>query len=186
MTLPPAAPYAPAPQTITSSPIPSVNDWNSHTNWILTAIDPPRCSVFNSTTQSPTTAVVTLQSWDSEDYDTDALHSTVTNTSRLVAVAAGTYQLTGAVTFSANATGIRAVVFRKNAAGSNSGGSLIAESNTGLASSTQPTTALVVKEVQLALNDYVEMFVYQNSGAGLATVANNYLTWASMRWVAKS
>jgi predicted lipase len=110
----------------------------------------------------------------------------VTNTSRLIAVAAGTYSVVACVQFVANATGVRAVQVRKNAAGSNAGGTLVAQANSGLASSSAGNSAIVVRDVVLAVNDYLEVFIYQSSGGALATVAGTGYTYASMRWVAKS
>jgi hypothetical protein len=142
--------------------------------------------VYSSTTQSPATATFTLQGWDSEVADSDSLHSNVTNNSRITVPCAGTFLVSAAVQFVANATGVRAIQIRKNAAGSNAGGTSVAQWNTGLASTTAGTTALGCKDIVLASGDYLEAFVYQNSGGALSTVAGDAFTYMSVRLVAKS
>lgn len=60
----------------------------------------PACSVFNSVTQVMSgTNIVTLAA-DSESYDTDAMHSTVTNNSRITAQTTGRYLALASVEYS--------------------------------------------------------------------------------------
>jgi hypothetical protein len=59
----------------------------------------PRCRVYNSASQTLTTATETSLTWDSEEFDDGGLHSTSSNTDRLTAPVAGTYLIIGNVTF---------------------------------------------------------------------------------------
>ena len=56
---------------------------------------------------------------NTELWDTDTMHSTSSNTSRLVATTAGRYQFHITCRFGANASGFRAVGYRINGGGSN-------------------------------------------------------------------
>ena len=64
--------------------------------------------VYNSTdfTHNSTGNWVAV-TFDTERFDTDTIHSTSTNTSRLTINTGGKYLIGGAVTFTANATGQR-------------------------------------------------------------------------------
>ncbi len=167
----------------------SAGNWNTYERDALNfLLSPPRCKVFNSTTYTiASSAVFTLLSWDSEVYDTDTMHSTVTNTSRLVATTAGLYSHTTSIFFAANATGQRAIEVRKNAAGSNSGGTLIVQSNSGAAATGAASMSVsTTTDVQMTAGDYLEVFVYQSSGGSLASIGGVEATFALMRWVASS
>lgn len=54
--------------------------------------------------------------FDTEDIDTDNGHSTVTNTDRYTPQTAGRFQISGKVSFAANATSYRGAVILKNGA----------------------------------------------------------------------
>lgn len=95
-------------------------------------------------------------------------HSNVTNPSRYTVPVAGTYRISGMVTFAGNATGIRAAEFFQN-------GVLVPGSNPF----EQPpganfiTIQLPAYNVVCAVNDYLEIGVYQSSGGSLNTVAGS-------------
>lgn len=145
----------------------------------------PRVFVYQGTTGTTagTSGTAALVLWDTEQYDTDTMHSTSTNTSRLVATTVGTYDVKVCVVWAANATGWRQVEIRKNAAGSSSGGTAIAQFRVP---ATATLAGLVFGSVDapLAATDYLECFVTQTSGGSLATTVGQSFTWASMRWVA--
>lgn len=122
--------------------------------------------VTKSAAQSIATAAFTAVTWNAEDLDTDTLHDTVTNNSRLTAQLAGKYLVWATVTFAGNATGTRIVRLTKNGAtnigrGARVGGHADANAVTG------------VWLVSLAATDYVEVEAYQDSGAGLNVVGND-------------
>lgn len=131
----------------------------------------PYCSVQNNTTQSISTASWTAATFDTDNSDAYSMHSTSSNTSRIIAPAAGLYIVTANFAFASNGTGTRKAQLRKNAAGVSTSGTSLG--HTGGA----PQTALqyfgsISAIVQLAASDYVELFVYQDSGGSLATVAS--------------
>lgn len=124
----------------------------------------PRVAVTHSTTQSIPTGTFTAHLFDTETFDTDTTgdHSTSSATSKFTVITGGTYLLSGAVAFAGNATGRRGGAFYKN-------GAILTGSEwlvpAGVASSLIiPSMAFMV---QLVAGDYVEMWVYQDSGGAL-------------------
>lgn len=103
---------------------------------------------------------------DTEIFDTDAFHSTVTNTSRFTVPSgkAGYYQINASGNFSSNATGYRIVSIFKNAV------------------SQREVRAAAISGVQMWINvsaivygavgDYFELNQYQNSGSTLTSTAS--------------
>jgi len=127
----------------------------------------PRVVVRHSTTQSLTTEAWTSLTFDTEDVDVGALHSTVTNPSRLTipTAADGFYLLVGYVNFAVSTTGVRAARILVN--GSNVIGS--APSIPGLNSSGFGGGLNCVAFASLTAGMYVELQGWQNSGGALNT-----------------
>jgi len=119
-------------------------------------------SVYKSGNQSIANATFTAVTFDSETFDTDAFHSTSSNTSRFTVPSgkAGKYLLTGVIAF-ATGTGTREVAIYKNGAAVNYGVTLPASANP------LGTYMPISYVLSLAVADYVEIFVYQNSGGAL-------------------
>jgi hypothetical protein len=109
---------------------------------------------------SNTTATAIL--YPSESYDTDAFHSTSTNTSRITIPTGkgGKYQFTAWCSISATVTGVLQLRLLKN--GSTTGGNgtegLIGNVTAGADRVSGTVT------VEAAANDYFEIFVYFSSG----------------------
>lgn len=148
---------------------------------------PPRAFVYQGTTATTagTSGTAAQVLWDSELFDTDSMHSTSVNTSRVTATTAGLYDVKTSCYWVANATGYRQIEIRKNSAGSAAGGTQIAQ----FRAATSPTSSAWVGgdvDVSLLAGDYLECFVTQTSGGSLATVVGQSFTWFSMRWVATS
>jgi hypothetical protein len=85
------------------------------------------CSLFKSAAQTVTSGSDDLVTWNSEDFDTDALHSTVTNTGRITVPSGldGYWEFICQVQTDADAAshvGSGRLHIRKNAAGSAVGG----------------------------------------------------------------
>jgi len=110
---------------------------------------------------------VTL-TFNKERWDTDTIHDTSTNTGRLTCKTAGIYHIYGSVQFEANATGNRYLIIRLN------GSTVIASlGHTEVAAAVEDMS--ISTEYSLAVNDYVELVVYQNSGGALkVNAAANY------------
>jgi hypothetical protein len=124
----------------------------------------------STSTTSLATGTWTLMTFASEEYDTQSSHSTSSNTGRLTANETGLYQVHGMVTMdyhtSKNMAGLQ---LRKNAAGSSTGGTLIAQSTTMISDNSLIITAATINTmIRLTSSDYVELFVVQNSGGSLA------------------
>lgn len=67
-------------------------------------IDPPACSVFHSAVSAAMNSnTLTILSADSENFDNDAMHSTVTNNSRITIKTAGRYTVGAVVNWTAEA-----------------------------------------------------------------------------------
>lgn len=139
--------------------------------------NPPTCRVFRSTTQTLTTGVAAAIAFDSERFDTDTMHSTVSNTERITFTTAGVYVVTGILTYASNATGNRVTYIRINGAAS-LGYDLRA------AVSGDTTNAIVTTTYKFAAADYVELIGIQNSGGNLLTGSTgNYGAEFSAAWV---
>lgn len=152
---------------------------------LIMLVNTPRVRVYNSTGPSLTNATATLLSWDTEEINTNTMHSTVTNTSRLVATTAGRYLVIAQAGFASNATGARQVNVRKNAAGSSAGGTGLT-SNT--CSSVMASNVVAASTFSTFLNaaDYLEMFATQTSGGALAVNQGQWSTFFEMVWIGES
>jgi len=119
-------------------------------------------SLFNSdalTSIANNTATAAL--FDSESFDSNAFHSTVTNTSRITIPAgkAGKYAINSAFFFQDNANGARRLDIYKN-------GSAYARTQMPPDSVSQIAVTLNLI-MDLAESDYIECFLFQNSGGSL-------------------
>jgi hypothetical protein len=120
------------------------------------------CVLTNTANISLSNGTTTTLTWDTELQDTDAFHSTATNTSRITIPAgkAGTYLVTGKVEYSSNTSGRRIMKFLKN------GGS-----SWDFESADPGSTELHIMGVaifNLAVGDYLEMTAWQNSGTTMS------------------
>ena len=136
--------------------------------WVRNA----RARVYNNANISVANAPSPFQvlTFNSERYDNDAIHDTVTNNSRLTCKTAGVYSIAGHVFFAGNGTGQRGLQIR-----------VTGTTNAVIASDMRPNTSAgigtqvsVATQYELAVNDYVELLAYQDSGGPL-----NILTQAN-------
>lgn len=103
----------------------------------------------------------TALTFDSERYDTDTIHSTVANTSRLTATTAGYYLISATARFDFNTTGQRILmIYLNNTTG-------IARQGIGNADATNREHLNCTTVYYLSASDYVEAQVYQDSGGNL-------------------
>jgi hypothetical protein len=125
-------------------------------------IDPPYCSVFASSAQSVNDSTTTALTANSENFDNDGMHSTVSNTSRITATHAGRYQFIASVNYAAHATGTRQVAMRVD-------GSTIISPNVQVASAggSFSTALTLVANIVLTVGQYVECVVVQRAGVAL-------------------
>jgi len=146
------------------------------------AIFSPAVRVHGSGNQTITTGSTTGLTFNTERFDTDGMHSTVSNTSRLTAKTAGIYLITGNVRWANNTTGRRILLMRIN------GGDTIAQVEIhGPPVSGHVLVMNVTTIYELLATDYVELSVFQDSGGDLDIVATgNYTPEFAMAWVAPS
>ena len=119
------------------------------------------CLLTNSANISLSNGTTVTLTWDQEVLDSDAYHSTGSNTSRITIPAgkAGKYLVTSKVQYTSNSNGRRIVQIIKNGA-----------NLWDFESASPGSTELQLQGVaiiNLAEGDYVETTAWQNSGAGL-------------------
>ena len=120
------------------------------------------CRLFNSAAQNIPNATTTAITFNSESFDTDAFHSTATNTSRITIPAGkgGYYNFSGATRWAGGSTtGLRAQYLYKNGV-EIWAGTFQAPSNTSI-----NETLIYSQIVSAVATDYFELFVYHTVGA---------------------
>lgn len=130
-------------------------------------LSPPSCSLYNSSAPSLTNNTWTLVTWDSESWDNDSMHSTASNTSRLVFATSGTYLLTVNAWFAANGTGGRGVNLTKSGAGTRAASNVVLSDGGVQATATAETLVAATVLRPFSAGDYVELWVWQASGGAL-------------------
>lgn len=147
-------------------------------NELVAAAANNACRVYNSTDIAIATASLGPLTFNSERFDTGALHSTSANTSHLTCVTAAKYYIFGSVEWAANSTGYRQLAIRLN------GTTYIA--NVTTLPVTGAVTQMTVGTVYaLSASDYVELMVAQTSGGDLLVKATgNYSPEFGMSFVA--
>lgn len=121
----------------------------------------------------PNAALTAMIFNDADSFDTDNLHDPLgANPSRIIAtaLAQGSFSVWANVVFAANAAGLRGAGFRQNGI-TTFGFSTILSVGAG-----QSTDVAVAADVTLNAGDYVEVVVYQTSGAPLNAGSNDGVT----------
>jgi hypothetical protein len=137
---------------------------------------PPLVDLSQNVAQSLPNNSLTAVAWDTEGYDSDGTHSTVTNTTRITFITPGWYQYDGAITFDANTTGYRLAAAYKNAVTYKTGGRLPPSSS--------QTSIPVSGSMSVVAGDYLEIYALQSSGGALNTfTSNNFRSFCTVRWV---
>lgn len=129
--------------------------------------DYPITQVRGTTTTSLTNNAWTTVLLQTEDYDDDGMHSTVTNTSRFTAQRAGRYEINGGVGHGAGATGRRGAKYILNGTAVASSSVLVPPVAVG---SIIPARTVVAT---LGIGDYIELQGFQDSGAALGTLVTS-------------
>lgn len=135
----------------------------------LLAANNPAVSTSRTTTQSVATGfgsptMVAMNVTD--DFDTDVMHDTVTNNSRITCKTAGVFIFSADVAFDAAAAGNAYVIFFVN------GVSVTGSQNMGN-NATAGISIVFTKQIKLAVNDYVEVGVYQTSAGSLNVIGGD-------------
>lgn len=144
---------------------------------INAALKHPECSVYNSATQSiASDAAHHALTFDSEEFDVDGLHSTSVNTSRITIPTGfdGKWWFNIAAMWAVNATGQRLARFYKN-------GAAFGPPSYAVGNGTYNVTNNFGALISVVATDYIEAFVFQDSGGPLAIGAAGSPNVASCR-----
>jgi hypothetical protein len=145
-----------------------INDTNGTINLVTTFVG---CSIRNSAAISVSNNTDQALTFDEEAYDTDAMHSTASNTSRITIATGkgGYYEFRWTGLWASNNTGNRRLKLRKNGSTEYQSSALTVKGDglTGIA------TSIVVSA---NAGDYFELLAFQDSGGaldmGVATILN--------------
>jgi len=131
-------------------------------------ITPARCQVYSDSNWSIANNAVSTLSFNSELTDPSNMHSTTTNTSRIILPTDGDYLCIINLKWASNATGARRGIIRLN--GTTNLWDDVRDGATGVLGVYAYSFSFLA--VGLSKNDYLELRVYQNSGAGLTLYGN--------------
>ncbi len=137
---------------------------------------PPIC-ILSAGTQAITNTTATVLTYSTEVVDTDAMHSTATNTSRITINTAGVYLFTCQMTIAgAGAEGSRVL-----ASLSKNGGEAVtngARVDTGNTSASSPVAVSLSLIHSCAVTDYFEWQIFQSSGGSRNVDGSSFCaTW---------
>jgi hypothetical protein len=126
------------------------------------------CSLYSTTAQTISNATATAITFNSEHFDTDAFHSTSTNTSRITIPTGkgGYYLFLAFAEWSSSADGRRYFLLKKNGSGG-------VEFETLANPSTASPTGLFYYIQSAVAGDYFEIFCEQSSGGNLNVAFQN-------------
>jgi hypothetical protein len=136
----------------------------------------PAVRVTRTAAQSIEDSVTTAVAFDSERYDTAAMHDNATNNSRLTAPVAGIYLVAAEINWPFDPDGNRQLHLRVNGTDPD----IVIQSVAPTASNTLQATT----QVRLQAGDYVEAYVFQDSGGFLnVSKTNDSSPEFSMTWL---
>ena len=175
-------------KTYTTVPDKAVRDAFSEAMWdtmiaqnINNFIVPPMCRIRNSVVQAIVTATETDANADTEDFDTDGMHDTVTNNPRIIPTTTGVYVVTASGSFTGNATGVRYAYINFNNGANTIGSITTAVANASVAGNMNSAYIGAVT----AGTQYFTYRVFQSSGANLDWNFTTSLGMAAV-WVGRT
>src|SRR5215468_2319044 len=133
-------------------------------NWITFLAAPPTFVGTASGTSVTTGGTGVALAIDGEEIDSVGGHDNVTNNTRYTAQYAGRYLCIGSCVWPSNATGRRYSALRKN------GTTEYLDANNTIPAATGTLRTQAARMIFLAVNDYVEVMGFQDSGGTLNTV----------------
>jgi hypothetical protein len=170
----------PSPRTFGVSEIETGGYLNSLRDALNFLLNTPIGVFYQTAAQSVANAAFTAAAFDTTGVDSYSGHSNSTNNSRYAAVVPGWYELSGSVGFVTNGTGNRDGVWAKN------GSALTAPGpGTIIDGSAGHGTAGAVPTLPVFLNvgDYVELQLFQSSGAAVNTITGQFGCLMSVKWI---
>ena len=145
--------------------------------------DPPRCRVYDGVGVSMANSAFTLLTFSAEANDTDSMHSTASNTSRITINTSGTYRVDFySILPSGSTYTVYSVNLRKNAAGAPAGGSSMFTHQQGSPGGA-PFQARFSFEIDVTAGEHYEFFIFQTSGAAKTTLTGDYVTGTTWVWL---
>jgi hypothetical protein len=153
------------------------------TNWYDVPTPGRGCLVFNAANQNITSGAFNNPTWDSEVYDTDAIHSTSVNTSRLTVPSPYTkVELLGRMEMAAAAGGtVRAVDITKNGSGAYAGYARV--DSTSFSGTINTRIQVQTPMLDVVAGDFFEMRPFQDTGAGVNLIGGNTGAWFQMKLI---
>ena len=121
---------------------------------------PPMCRAKVTGSVTVADATDTVVAFGAEDFDTNAMHDTATNNSRITFQTAGVYLVVGVINYTAGIDADHAPFIRKG------GSTELARISGGTANQNGGATISVIAE--FAVSEYVELVAYQNNSANTA------------------
>jgi len=119
------------------------------------------CRAYHDTNQSTANNTVITLAFNQERFDTDTIHDTLTNNSRLTCKTAGKYLVIGMAQWATNTTGRRRIAIALNGGGALEG---YQEWDTSQVALTHGTATTII---DMDVDDWVTLEVYQTSGGAL-------------------
>lgn len=145
------------PTVLTVPPVTWGDQIRDNFDWLA---NPPSVRVARSTVLSVPTSSDTAINFNLEDWDTNVIHDNVTNNTRLTGKTAGKYHIWAKASLAANATGDRRLTFYKN-------GVILSPGQPHKGTVAANTGIHISIEEPMAVNDFVELLVWQDSGGNL-------------------
>jgi len=137
---------------------------------------PPSCRLERATGQVVYDASTATIVWDQEAWDTDTMHDLSTNQDRITIKTAGIYLVVGAVRYTAGISDDASITILEN-------GTLVVRDEGGPANTAGGRTVSVM--LNLAVNDYLQMQVYQNNSANTSRTTTSG-TFFSAVWLGQA
>lgn len=145
------------------------------------AYNPPACRVYDTGSQSIPNNADTVLAFNAERYDTNTMHDNATNNSRITIKTAGLYTVQFHVQIAGNTDYSTLYTY----------GQLNGTTIIGIGPGNQPGSGIATVlacsfTYKFAVNDYFEILIRQNNGAGAAraiTAGSNYSPECSATWI---
>lgn len=137
---------------------------------------PPSVKLERTTGQVVYDASTATMVWDSEAWDTDAMHDNATNQDRITINTPGIYLVIGAVRYTAGISDDSSLTINLN-------GSLVVRDEGGPANTAGGRTASLM--LNLSAADYLTMQVYQNNSANTSRTTTSG-TFFSAAWLGQA
>ena len=184
------------PKTFVATDVLTASEMNTYVSDNTDFLNkPPSARVYNSADISVNNNTVVALTFNSERWDTDTIHSTVTNTGRLTCRTSGLYQIFGCIAFASSTdvlpttdvsattdiyTSLHSCAIRLN------GTSVIAVSTVSDSVDSTETRLAPSTIYSLSVDDYVELTAYQTSGYTFTVKsASNYSPEFGMTYLGK-